>query len=230
MAVVRAQVTMERATALPVDAIVNTLHYQLFSTSTGLPVADFVNATQANDLAIAINAVWRGRMASLFGAHLSGITRVDIYDMADPEPRVPIGSDAPVTTATVGGTKLPGEVAICVSFQAPKTSGVPQARRRGRLFLGPLATSAMDTTPVGDVQVASAWRTSALALINELTPLSGGAGLEFRLGVLSRASMAQGATPDDAFVDVTQAWVDNAFDTQRRRGKAAVSRVTQTIA
>lgn len=226
MTVARVQVTMERDTNVPVDRVVNTLHYSLYDG--GVPVGDFLLDVDAQMLADGVLAAWTPWMASLFGSALSGAVSVAVYDMSAPEPRVPQGFAEDLSN-TVGATCLPAELAVCLSFAGAAQSGVNQARRRGRIFLGPCPTTAMDSATVGDVGVAATYRTNALGLGDDLTRIAATGTSGFRLGVLSRRGMDLGQTPDEAFTEAETLWVDNAFDVQRKRGKASTVRSTFVV-
>lgn len=141
--------------------------------------------------------------------HNPGNMRIKVYDYDDPEPRTPIldeslGVTSPSPVAT---QNLPSEVALCTSFSAPPQSGEPQARRRGRIFLGPLNTGAgagnndQYSRPVG------AFITTVVQACKEL---SSEAPIGAQWAVYSRRNQS--------FVLVDRGWVDNAWDTQRRRG------------
>lgn len=135
------------------------------------------------------------------------------YRQSDPQPRAPIRETTWNLSSAPNGASLPAEVAMCLSFQAPKLSGVPQARRRGRIYIGPLGGSIIDgagrpTTGLVD-GIRNAGATLAAASIASTT---------WKWAVFSRVN--------GTAAEVTSGWVDNAFDTQRRRGIAASSRNT----
>jgi hypothetical protein len=114
------------------------------------------------------------------------------------------------------GTTLPTEVALCLSFQGLKAAGAPQARRRGRVYIGPL-DEATNTDGRPSTTVISAIVTAATTLSSAVTAL--GAGYEW--GIWS--------VTDQHFVPAIDGWVDNSWDTQRRRGVDPNSRTTFLI-
>lgn len=132
------------------------------------------------------------------------------YDLADPEPRAPV-VDQGLGTLTVGGNPLPTETAICVSFQAPRQSGASQARRRGRLFFGPLHVSNVHT----DGRIVASTLTLFGNAVQNLLDASQAAST-WAWAVYSRVNSAA--------IEVNQAWIDNEFDVQRRRGREYTSR------
>jgi hypothetical protein len=105
---------------------------------------------------------------------------------------------------------MPAEVAIVVSFEALPVSGEPQARRRGRVYIPWLPDTA--NTEGRPTQT----------FIDDL----GAAFVAF--GAAADASISVDwviwSPTDNAAVGTARGWIDNAWDTQRRRGFAATSR------
>lgn len=135
------------------------------------------------------------------------------YDIADPEPRAPV-LEGPQSFTPNNTAGLPPEVALVVSFQAPKTSGVPQARRRNRIYL-PFLTAAANST---DGRPAGAFLTAVETAAADLLAASGPTSADWQWMVYS---------PTDNAIDlVDNGWIDNEWDTQRRRGRIATSRYT----
>lgn len=134
------------------------------------------------------------------------------YDLADPEPRAPVLTfEADLSPA---GPPLPTEVSLVLSFQADQTSGVRQARRRNRVYLPFLNTSAnaSDGRPLPGT--ITAIRGAAANLLQS----SGPDQSSWQWVVYS---------PTDNQIDlVNNGWIDNEWDTQRRRGRVATSRTT----
>lgn len=115
---------------------------------------------------------------------------------------------------------LPAEVAVCLSFHAdltgiPEKSGAtrPAARRKGRVFIGPLNNFSQTGVPV----VVGAPIRDALAAA--AITLSDAVGASQR--VWSRTGAA-------LYGPIVGGWIDNAFDTQRRRGEAYTARTLWT--
>lgn len=196
------QVTLEHDSALPEDRSVNTF------------------AVQLNDAAVVLTelAAWHTALTTfynaidgLFSSSISAVGTIKSYDRADPTPRVPKLSTALAIVA--GSAMLPAECAICVSFQAVTLAGAPQSRRRGRVFIGPLNSSVNDTsTGRPDTTQVTTLQNAADALV---TTSKGAA--EWYWEVWSQANLSGR--------EVDNGWIDNAFDTQRRRGLRPTSRV-----
>lgn len=111
------------------------------------------------------------------------------------------------------GSELPNENAICLSFQGARSAGLPQARRRGRLYLGPWGSAANTTG-----RPASALMTS---IANAALTLKATAA-----SIATSGGWAVWSVRDQAPVLVDDGWIDNAWDTQRRRGLVYTSRTT----
>jgi hypothetical protein len=111
----------------------------------------------------------------------------------------------------------PNEVAVCLSYYAEPLPGVNPQRLRGRVFVGPLNTDAgtptgpSGATPSEDFIGALAAAGANLAGNDALNT----AGVWWV--VHSRAG--------DMFNIVYGGWVDNEFDTQRRRQVDATARI-----
>lgn len=134
------------------------------------------------------------------------------YNLNDPEPRVPIAERFITLPAITSGTELPAEVALVASFQATPLPGLNQRRRRGRVYLGPLqhpGTTARN--PQAQMLL------NVTAQFAELKAASD-ASVNWEWGVFS--------TVNQSFSAVTSGWVDNTWDTQRRRGPRPTARTT----
>jgi len=115
--------------------------------------------------------------------------------------------------AAPSGTPLPTECAIALSFQGTRDAGQPQARRRGRVFLGPWSTTANTAG-----RPAAAVLTS---IANAATTLKASAAI-----ISDTDGWCVWSVADQAMVAVDNGWIDNAWDTQRRRGLVYTSRTT----
>lgn len=141
--------------------------------------------------------------------------RLRAYDLADAEPRAPV-RDQGIGTLALGANAAPPELALCISYQAPQQSGQSQARRRGRIYIGPLYNTAMATA-------------TGLPAATTLTTIGG--ALQNLLDASQAAATwawAVYSPTNGVAIEATNAWLDNAFDIQRRRGVAATSRTIFT--
>jgi len=108
---------------------------------------------------------------------------------------------------------LPSEVALCLSFQGEKVSGFPQNRRRGRVYIGPIKDSANSGGRPTSATLTD-FANTATTLCSDLKAV----GNPALLSVWSHL--------DGASVEVHDGWIDDAWDTQRRRGVARTTRTT----
>jgi hypothetical protein len=205
LAVVRHQ----HDSALSRDVAINTFH---FDTSGTLSVA----AEAARDLLLDFYRVAPPSPAiGSLASYMSELLLEDgmemrFYDMDSAPPRVPLDPPSGTYSRITGSGALPSEVALCMSFQGAVVGGTNRARRRGRIYFGPLdvASSNGDGVPTD-------------ALRNTLV----GAGARLTVdSQLTNAVWSVYSPTDDALVHVDNGWVDNAFDTQRRRGEAPTVR------
>lgn len=211
VAVARAQFTWHRELGVPADDITNTWYFKNSSEGS-------VDPGDANTIADAVRAFYDEGF-TWFSQVLGASSTVKVYDMNDAEPRVPVFEEtAAINNPT--GTSLPGELASCVSFSADPESGVNQARRRGRVYLGPLATATMGgADSAGDIRVVVGFSNAMKAnFVSEIvTPL---AGIGYAHCVYSPTTDATSSL-DAATALATTYYMDNAFDVQRRRGAKA---------
>lgn len=136
-----------------------------------------------------------------------------LYTAGGPKPNYPYQEETFNLTSAPSGAGLPTEVALCLSFQGLRIPGTPQARRRGRVYIGTLkATVNVNQRP-------------ASAAMNALR--DAGVNLAADLEVaFTGARWAVWSALDASAVPLTECWVDDSFDTQRSRGQDPTTRVT----
>jgi hypothetical protein len=215
--VIQVQVIFENDSGIPRDRTINTFHY-VTSTPGSAPSSTELDEIQAK-LTSAYGTAQTGStnsLASLMSAALSGVYSMKFYDLHDPAPRVPIRDTGPLTALTVGTTALPAEVAICLSYQDLPASGVNQASRRGRLYIGPLASNSVIVSTTGKPS------TSANAIVDTVAAV----GAFLKLGTASDCVMVVYSPKLLQWFDFNNGWCDDEFDTQRRRGYRPTTRQT----
>lgn len=215
MSILRFDVVMPLYTGLPRDVSVNTFHFQ----APGGWDDDDAGAIFAA-LGTFYNATVGGNSLSAFlspcvsRSPLS--TVVKGYNLADPMPRPPRFVAGLSLNAAAWTGSLPLEVALCASYQAPVLAGAIQARRRGRIFLGPLNTGASDGGS------GSSFPKPHTGLV---TRLNGAVKqLAQTFGPLSATPYSVYSRKNNAAYAIENGWCDNDFDTQRRRGTRPTSR------
>lgn len=147
---------------------------------------------------------------------------VKIYNMADPHPRAPVFTHESDPTFDSPGDNLPGEVAVCLSYAGTAVSGLPPARRRGRIFIGPLQVRACETS--GDNTVPC-----RPALIFRQNLVKSAQNLKDELFDGSALVWSMWSPTSGSMLNIVRVWADNAFDTQRRRGVDPNSRVSLNL-
>jgi len=205
---VRAQVILHTVDALSANYVTNSWCFETADPPGPAEYADYTTAFKDfyDDLSglISVNIAQNGH-------------EVKYYDLEQsPPPNYPTAIEVfNLTTAPTAAT-LPTEVACCLSMQGQKVPGLVQRRRRGRIYIGPLSTAASTLgRPSTTLQstLASACQSLATALAAADEP----------------GNLAIWSEVDGDAVPVTDGWIDNAFDTQRRRGVQTTSRTTFTI-
>ena len=178
-------------------------------------------ATSSSDLAEYTTAFkdFYDDMAGLIGNSIAqNGHEIKWYDLPGPgAPNYPIEIDVWNLAANPTTASLPHEVAVGLSFQGLKIPGQPQSRRRGRIYFGPLTNTAND-----DGRPSSATRSTLATAAATLTSNLKAASVPGTLSVWSQV--------DAAAVTVVDGWVDNSFDTQRRRGVQPTTRQTWVAA
>jgi hypothetical protein len=172
-----------------------------------------------------------------------GLMSIQSYDITGLLDGSPHGSPIHATTHELVdgalGNTLPAEVALCVTLEAQGRSaqpvetpdGVddnfvsdrPRQRYTGRIYLGPFSSVAANAATTSTVPHSDLITTAGEAFSALKTALAGivTGGVTWKLGVWSRA--------DASIRNVEAVSIDNAWDTQRRRGLAATTRTRRII-
>lgn len=234
----RAQVIIPADTGLPEDACVN-----VWSFKSGSDPTD--EADDAVEILNTLDAFYTPVAGILSSRVNPAAMNCKVFDLKDPTPRVPI-LEAPIDAggSTTSNMDFPPEVAMCLSFKGAAASGANARRRRGRIYIGPIQSST--TTDYHEI-LASHISTVMGAVGTALTPPSGGlvwcvyspythhgvpVGANINDKVPGTDDPLYPEVPtnlDDSFVPITTYWMDNAWDTQRRRGTKATSRSTASV-
>jgi hypothetical protein len=180
-------------------------------------LADDNHVSAADDIAAALTDFYEGtNPAYPVGAYLhpcvSNAAVIKVYKLSDAKPREPVTRTYTSSVTRANGQGIPEEAAITLSFSAaaPHT-----ARRRGRVYLGPLNVGTVEEDASSKASyVRAACRADIAAAAVRLANHEDA-------GWLIHSTMAGGT-----FSEVVTGWIDDAFDTQRRRGPDARSRYT----
>lgn len=214
---IRVQASMESGSLLPEDACVNVWHWWCLA-------ADPADAI--DDIHAGLDTFYAGLAPGMTVNTFTGNIAYKYYDLSDPEPRSVIATRTSTGLDVGTGDGLPTECSICLSFGGAPGSGLNPRRRNGRVYLGPWSTGA-STTITGFVNVASPTISDILGAAESLVA-AGGVTAAWSVFSPTTAGAApwDEATLEAATTWVTRGFVDNAFDTQRRRGTAATTRGT----
>lgn len=145
----------------------------------------------------------------------------------------PIDSVTFTMPTALTGDPYPEEVAAVISYYGdltdvpvsepnpspPPATIRPQQRRRGRTYVGPLQVAA-GASGANQSRPKTAFRTDCTLSFKEMAVAIAG-GTAGDLGIWSRA--------DAEVWPAVAGWMDDAWDTQRRRGVAPTTRTTFTI-
>lgn len=219
-------------TGLPADDVVTTYHFQTTEPDYDVDTASALNGHVA--------ASWEtvgpgatGKASTWISPEISRVTKPTLkaYGTGGGSP-LAVDTWAAMSAASFD-QGMPGEVALCLSYNADLTDipeeapddpdadiapERPAARRRGRIFVGPLIlTCATATEPVRPVSTLIADLLGLGQLLgNPTAPALTAVGAEWV--VKSNSGFAAASYP------VIRVSVDDAFDTQRRRGVKPLTR------
>jgi len=220
MSFYRTMVRIPNDTTADEDEVVLTFHFATDDTGTV--------TQEVTDIHGAVGGFMTG-IDQILSANLENPATIQTYNLEDPEPRVPI-LPTPLTL-TLGTAEGANQLAVVLRLQAQPTSGVARARRRGRLYIGPLSLNSF-TAGVGDVVLVpsqvTACETAVASLLPTVPPISSGSIIQW--SVFSRAeyndtSGSEAAKLAAGFATIISASVPNRYGVQRRRA-AAVTSVT----
>lgn len=218
MPTMRAQVVLQGTSNKPEDVFVNTFHF--LTTAGGIG-----DATAIKDALVELyNTVppgtgLRALCADItqFVSRAANASKVKVYNLADPKPRIPFTFDWQLG-ASLNSTamEMPAEVAICASFYAT----LNRPRYRGRVYFGPWTLGISDDDGTTNrAKPSVVLRDSVAATMKRLVDKPNEV---FELAVYS--------TVDAIARKVTNGWVDDAWDVQRRRGQDAANRTVWAAA
>ena len=194
-----AQMELKMNSNVSADSAVNTLHFA----ETNVPNALIGIEAAMNSLYDDLNSLYSDDVAQ--NGHV-----LKIYNLDDATPRAPAVETTYDFPSAPNTDPLPHQVALCMSFQGDRQSGVAQASRRGRIYLGPLGANL--------VTVAGRPTTGSINIINNAAE-----ALE-AFGVANDALWVVYSPTLDSITTVTNGWCDDTFDIQRRRARDASTR------
>lgn len=234
-------VSLAPASGLPEDFVQNTFFFTQNDDTTSVSEDADDIATLLEDFYDGVHAPGSVALSTFINASISRATNAstfDFYRHASFSPNGLWGSPVAMRSWTLGaetaGTSLPNEVCLVGTFNGdltnvpetqtnpspPPATIRPASRRRGRVFLGPFNVNALteDANTLEGIPTTSL-RNAVAGACDNLASLSPSSNLKWV--VASKAD-------DDTYV-VEAGYVDNRFDTQRRRGQEANARTPWSI-
>jgi hypothetical protein len=213
----RGDAVMPYTSGLPRDIAVNTFHFDWDETG-DISVLGTVMESFYNDVHGTATEPLSNWLSSVIARDVDD-SLFKIYVVGTPGP--PLGESSWQLGPPGDAQSLPLEVAACLSYRG-STPGVLARRLRGRIYLGPLTIEATSAGSGVAPVVHTSMRASMLGAATFLAgnPTLAAEGLTW--GVYSRTL--------DAIHPITGGWVDNAFDTQRRRQVDATVREAWVLA
>jgi hypothetical protein len=235
MSAVVIEAHLRDANGVPADDSINTF---TFATSDAAAAPAGLAADMFPLLQLFYNGVSAALSLSL--PRTDGYHHMVAYELAPTGteiPALPLGGPIATSNLTLsaasGSTDIPRECAAVLSLQAPH-AGVaedtpggapgpagdthPAARLRGRLYIGPLNVAAVGAGANG-VGIAAGVRTAITSAAADLMTAA-------NLVLAGTSFWAVWSRKNNAVYPITSGWMDDAFDTQRRRGIKATARTT----
>lgn len=151
--------------------------------------------------------------------YMSNNSSVIQYDLSDPEPRTPIAGPDNIALTIGGASSMPADVSICLSYHAAYPSGANRARRRGRVYLGPILASTISIVTGQGARVTTAAITAILDAVEN--------GL--LLEIATPITWAVYSETDKVARPIVEYSIDNGLDTRRSRDNRATTRTSRSV-
>jgi len=198
MADLDVQVCLRNVSGLPEDVAVNTLYY----TTGGIGATD-------EALADGIFSAYQP-LKPVLSSHYPNMT-IKVYspglNAAGPNFQKDYAFPG-------GGAPGPAEVALCLSYATVDNPDASLPRRRGRIYVGPLAASAMNANRPDPTM-----RDFILDFGERLAQVGIGTGTTWKMH----------SKIDNVYAKIESIWCDDAWDTQRRRGLSPTLREVRDV-
>lgn len=204
------------------DQYINTFHFIH---------ADPIDETAIGELAVLLQSFYKlttdagGAIAEYYSGQCMGAgEHIKMYDISQPKPRSPIydALNPAAVIAPIGAQNLPDQVSAVLSMEAwlsglgvDETPGPTNiARRRGRIYLGPLNANVLDASGRTQSRIKEIFPRIVVAAATRL--MADGISAGWTWVVYSRAN--------NMSYTLARVWMNDAFDTQRRRALRPVSK------
>lgn len=210
-------VSIPHRSGLARDAAVNTFAFQNVS---GAPfgLADLLESFYTEPTTTTSNSVGQfigGQMDRSTPIHAK-VYEITTGPLGLPSAEFDVGAlPAPL------GDPLPAEVALCASYSGLVDSTANRDNRRGRIYIGPLSDAAVDGS-LGTTDVARPNSTVMTTLVEASQRLALDSTTEGAPWSVYSRTLNQ-------LTAIERGWVDNEWDTQRRRGYKATARTSWSL-
>jgi len=200
----RAQVILVTADAIPANYVTNSLAIEVNPDG----------ALDTDEVTVAIKDFYDDLNGILASSIAQNGHMIKYSALPGTPPNYPFEEDTFNLAVAPSATALPSEVALVLSFQGVRAAGFPQNRRRGRIYIGPCSASINSNARPSGAAIGQL-ATAGATFKSNIEAVTGGAH-----------SWSIWSPTSGEGVHVDNGWVDNAWDTQRRRGVAVTSRTT----
>lgn len=225
MSIARVQVVLNKKSGIPRDAVTNTYHVDA-----GVQVSEpdydgIVTAFAALYNSLGTDNILALTLSRAASAHRIKISNLGEWPGGPITPAGPPDRDSAFTIGGAGSSAYPAPVAIAVTLEAGSErhsqqvgATRPAARRRGRVYLGPIGSLVVaHDSLTSEAYLDAGIRTTILNRFTTLQSQLAALAAPVALTVLSRTGQLN--TPVEDFS------IDDSFDTIRRRKVRARSRV-----
>jgi len=224
------QVRLPGLSGLPEDVFINTLHFS-GSAATLDPARVLAAIVNLYNTPPPGNTNNMGKFISAVVSRSEPV-QVRFYGVEVGSPSgAPYAEGTFILGAPVSNTPLPEEVALVSSFASTAVGLATVPNKRGRNFVGPLVNTGLSTGPPS--RPATVLTASIVASYKEFRAEMNGSSPGGPDKWVTMSVQYSGAPPNRVpsvitTANVVHGWVDNAWDTQRRRGIAPDARTTWT--
>lgn len=212
---IRVQTVLKPTSNISKDFVTNTMHFRIDHDGEGAVAPDRSVNDMINEVLDALETFYNNMGGAIFGGLSQTGHNFKVYRLDEPEPRFPRLERTWDFTFIPATAMLPAECAIVASFESFEAPGFKQASRRNRIYLGTLAAATSSNAGRIEDSVRTDIADAMVALFDD----QDGAGFTGWTWIVYSPTL-------DTWAPVKAGHVDNAFDTQRRRGVSSTFRST----
>lgn len=213
MSIYRLQCIQQAFNDLPEDRYTNTFHVNMGP--------DF-DTSDVSTIATPIVDAFYTSLVNFTAAYVKRTMQLNVYNLSDPPPRVPLSTTFTIPESGVSNPLLPLEVAGVLGYRAtlPHTG-----RRRNRMYIGPLNQGCMDVGSTSSFpQLTNSFRNAVITAAQTMW-----ASWQTAVGGNPSEGWIVYSPTSSALFPIHEVYVDNEADTQRRRGYAPTGRTLALV-